>query len=63
MNILHLGEISLVLTHTAQIVGFNIGTGWYALDGANLDDLEAFLQPPLGIRDVVSLTDLLCALA
>ena len=54
MKVLNLGEVALVVTGDARIVGMNIGTGWYAVGEGNAEAVEAAVVAPLGVRGEVS---------
>jgi hypothetical protein len=54
MNIIHTGDFSLVTTADGLVVGLSVGTGWYAIGETHAEALESYLNPPLGIRDIIT---------
>jgi hypothetical protein len=62
MKVLNLGDVALVVTGDARIVGFEIGTGWYAVGDGNIPVVEAAVNPPLGVRGEVTLDEVFEAL-
>ena len=51
--------IAIILDENATIVGFNVGTGWYATSESVAETIGDL---PLGLRGIVTPTEILVAL-